>query len=602
MAFVVKGICMSPAAVRYRNKIEAGELSGRVPQPRPQAGAETGGLLCPEKMAAERWIALGLFVISCLYLCIFRRFTAMDPDEGIILQGVQRILHGQVLYRDFFSFFTPGSYYFLAVVFRVFGSSMLVARTVLAVYGGFFSVFTYLMARRACSRWSALMTTSLVIITCLPWRFMALHNWDSTLWACFTIYCAVRWLEASSSVKSIYHRGHKETQRSPSAWKWAFATGSLLAITVLFEQSKGAGLILGLGLGFAILVLLDLRSVQFSRGCAVALGAGLAWPFVITFGYFGLHHALPALCADWAWPLHHYTRVNNVPYGSQDWSSQSRERLFRSGPLTVRVITLLTVSPCFLIPVLPIIAIVLLVHWSLAAKRGALAHDRAAYYILVCCGMAGLLLSVIVVRGNIIHFVYLIPIFYLVLAWLIDGADIHSGLVSSIRPVATVCLCIAFTALGLAFLVRNGTGRWRIETRRGVVIAPAPDTVVSYTQAHVPAGSKMLVYPYLPLYYYLTVTYSPTRYEYLQPGMHTRKQDQEAIREIAADQTPVVLFEPDFNEKIAASWPNTPLTFIANDPVGDYILRHYHSCAILRSPEKWPFLFMVRKGHECPAG
>jgi hypothetical protein len=43
----------------------------------------------------------------------------MDPDEGIILQGAERILRGQVPYRDFFSFFTPGSYYLLALLFKI---------------------------------------------------------------------------------------------------------------------------------------------------------------------------------------------------------------------------------------------------------------------------------------------------------------------------------------------------------------------------------------------------------------------------------------------------------------------------------------------------
>jgi hypothetical protein len=124
--------------------------------------------------------------------------------------------------------------------------------------------------------------------------------------------------------------------------------------------------------------------------------------------------------------------------------------------------------------------------------------------------------------------------------------------------------------------------------------------VLEYTQAHVPAGSKILVYPYLPLYNYLTATFSPTRYEYLQPGMHTREQEEEAIREIAADRTPVVLFEPGFDEKISTSWPNTPIQFVANDPVGDYLLGHYRSCRILRSAAGWRFLYMVRKDLSCP--
>src|ERR1700674_3537469 len=117
---------------------------------RAPAGGET--ILFPEKLPAERWIAASLLLLSCLYLGLFLRYTYLDPDEGITLQGARRILQGQVLYRDFFEFVTPGSYYFLAMIFRFCGSSMLAARAVLVFCGGLFSVFTYWMARRTWSR------------------------------------------------------------------------------------------------------------------------------------------------------------------------------------------------------------------------------------------------------------------------------------------------------------------------------------------------------------------------------------------------------------------------------------------------------------------
>ena len=69
--------------------------------------------------ANERWIAAAIFTATVAYLWIFRRYTSMEPDEGIVLEGAQRILRGEVLYRDFFSYFTPGSYYFLAEFIRL---------------------------------------------------------------------------------------------------------------------------------------------------------------------------------------------------------------------------------------------------------------------------------------------------------------------------------------------------------------------------------------------------------------------------------------------------------------------------------------------------
>ena len=556
----------------------------RAGPPEPAAGhLGAKSLLLPEKLPLERWIALGVFTISLLYLCLFRRYTSIDPDEGIILQGAQRIVHGQVLYRDFFSFFTPGSYYLLALLFKVFGSSMLVARTALAAYGAFFSVFTYLLARRVCSRWVALAAAYLVTWTCLPWRFMILHNWDSTLWACATVYCAVWLLQAPR-------------------WGWALATGSFASLTVLFEQSKGAGLVLGLGLGLLLLVLFARSTLRLSRRDWVTLGIGLAWPFALTIAYFAAHHALPAMLADWFWPLHNYSIVNSVPYGYQDWSDEARMRLYGSGSWLVRGIALFTVSPCFLLPVLPIIAIMLLIYWLLEVKRERLAVDRAAYYILVCSSIVGLLFSVLISRADIIHFVHLTPLLYLVLAWVMDGTDVRGQLMRSIRPLVSLGILITFTTLGMAFLVRIRSAKTVIETRRGVVLAKSSDDILAYVQTQVPAGSRILVYPYLPLYYYLTATFSPTSFDYLQPGMHTHQQEQEVIHQVSADRTSVIVFQPSFNDSIAASWPKTSLASLASDPVADYILANYRPCRVLVSAFEWDwrFVFMVRKDLACP--
>jgi hypothetical protein len=80
----------------------------------------------PEEPRTARVVVFSLFAFALAYLWLFHRHTALDPDEGIILQGAQRILQGGVLYRDFFSFVTPGSYYFFTLLFKIFGSSLII--------------------------------------------------------------------------------------------------------------------------------------------------------------------------------------------------------------------------------------------------------------------------------------------------------------------------------------------------------------------------------------------------------------------------------------------------------------------------------------------
>src|ERR1044071_3009268 len=95
-------------------------------------------------------VASGIFLVCLAYLCLFLRYTTLEPDEGIVLQGAERILRGEIPYRDFFSFYTPGSFYLISIVFRLFGDSFVIARFSLAVAGAICSVIAYLLARRVC--------------------------------------------------------------------------------------------------------------------------------------------------------------------------------------------------------------------------------------------------------------------------------------------------------------------------------------------------------------------------------------------------------------------------------------------------------------------
>jgi 4-amino-4-deoxy-L-arabinose transferase-like glycosyltransferase len=536
----------------------------------------------PEKSGHEWCVSLLILFLSIAYLRLFYSYTLVNADEGIVLQGAQRILQGEVLYRDFFSFFTPGSYYWMALFLKVFGSSILVGRAVLMVEGGLFSVLTYLLARRVCSRWSALLAAYFVTLTCVPFRFIVLHNWDSTLWACLALYCAVRFLERSRP-------------------GWALATGSFASLTCLFEQSKGAGLVLGLSAGFLILGWKERGRVRWDWQRRVALLAGFSGPFLITLIYFGLKHSLPQLLADWFWPLHHYSAINKAPVGFVVLDSAERDTMY-AGTLLSRLLTWLITGPWYVVPVLPFLAGFGLTYWSAKAWRGSPAPAKGSYYVLTSAVLMGLLVSTLATgRPDFTHFVYLGPLFFLTLAWIVEGRDIPSSLLHAVRPLLLFFLFLSFTTFGLALLWQPLNARQRLATRRGTLKMNAPDHVVDYVQAHVSAGESMLVYPYLPLYYYLTATHSPGRYEYMMPAFHSLQQFQELVRELAVDHTRVVLFEPSFREKAIVGFPSaTPAVLAAQDPVEDYITTHYRACAILTSQNFWRFVFMIRKDLPCP--
>jgi len=527
-------------------------------------------------------IVLLLFVATCLYLRLFYDYTNLTCDEGVILQGTQRILNGEVLYRDFFSFFTPGSYYWMALLFKVFGDSILVARAALIVYGGLFSALTYLLARRVCSRWMAVFTVYLLTLTCLPYAFMALHNWDSTLWALLALYFAVRFVEAPH-------------------WGLALAAGTLASLTCLFEQSKGAGLVLGLAMGFGALILSERNKSKrrFVRPHLWAFLAGFTLPALITVAYFAARHCLPQMRADCLWPLQHYAAVNRVPYGFMGVTYSEVDKVL-AGPWSYRLAIIVLLSPCFIIPALPILAVGALGFWLLRLWRVGEKNARAAYYVLVSATLVGLLLSTVASRPEFNRILFQAPLFFLVVAWGLDRSCFRSQFAQGFQRLLKYYIFLSFTGLGLVLLWRPLNAHTVLETRRGALRAERSDPVLQELQARVRPGQKIFVYPYQPLYYYLSATSNATQFEFLFPGMHTPGQLDQVIRELAADRTSLILFQPSFSDVVVLNWPATPIKVLAEKgALTEYMLAHYRACTAFTSLQSWQIVFMVRKDLSC---
>jgi hypothetical protein len=511
----------------------------------------------PETSWRDRLIATAIFGISLIHFRWFYDFGLISPDEGIVLQGAQRILSGQVIYRDFFSFLTPGSYYWTAFLFTIFGNSFLVARAALMVEGALFSVVTYLLARRVCSRWSASVGALCVTLTALPSQFFVLHNWDSTLWACLALYAAIWFLQRPG--------------RLP-----LFIASMSSALTCLFEQSKGAGITAGLVLGFLLLAAIDRKGLPgLGWSWLWVPGAGFALPFLLTFTYFALMHGLPEMAEQWLWPLWNYSDVNKTPYGFVILSPEARQSM-AAEPWTARVVTTLLTGPLYMIPFLPVIALATLGYWIFKSRAGKCSQSKCGYYVVVSSAVIGLIASAFATRRpDFVHLVFLSPIL-----------------------VVTPLVIVSFLAFGLVLASRPLNAHETVRTRRGTLRNMYPDAVLQYIQTKVQPGQRILIYPYIPLYYYLTATFSPSRYEYLQAGLHRPDQFQELVREIEQNQTALVFLEPSFTKKLASSFPSSPSDF--DDPVTAYIETHYKTCANLTSQNYWNLVAMVRNDLSCP--
>ena len=78
------------------------------------------------------------------------RILLGNGDEGLLVSGAVRIAHGQVFARDFFEVVGPGTFYWLALFFKLFGVTFVATRICLFVTSLGTALAMYFLSRRIC--------------------------------------------------------------------------------------------------------------------------------------------------------------------------------------------------------------------------------------------------------------------------------------------------------------------------------------------------------------------------------------------------------------------------------------------------------------------
>jgi predicted membrane-bound mannosyltransferase len=142
-------------------------------------------------------------------------------EEGIVVHTAERMLAGEHLYRDVISHTAPLPYEILALLFRVLGAEIAVARASVVVLQVVGAAAAWAVAHRAGA--GALAHAAAATIAAAPILLVPLYStYFYTTLAFYlglvAVYIGLRGLEAT---------------------RWAFAAGALLAAVALCKQSAG---------------------------------------------------------------------------------------------------------------------------------------------------------------------------------------------------------------------------------------------------------------------------------------------------------------------------------------------------------------------------
>src|ERR1700733_1842620 len=93
---------------------------------------------------------------ASLYLIPFMRLLLIGTDEGLLVSGAVRVAHGQVFARDFFEIVGPGTFYWLALFFKLFGITFVATRICLFIASLGTALAMYFLSRRICKQYQVI--------------------------------------------------------------------------------------------------------------------------------------------------------------------------------------------------------------------------------------------------------------------------------------------------------------------------------------------------------------------------------------------------------------------------------------------------------------
>jgi tetratricopeptide (TPR) repeat protein/4-amino-4-deoxy-L-arabinose transferase-like glycosyltransferase len=486
-------------------------------------------------------------------------------DEGTLVHIADRIASGEVLYRDVATGVMPAAYYLQALLFFVFGRSLLVGRLFMILLFALASAGVFLTARSVTSR-------AVALSTALSFSALSVSHWRFPSYASEAIFLVFLTLAAARFFLTTRRR------------KWLFLTGLGLGITILFKQNYGAFVSLGVAVGLvagapdARRGLRDVATAAVVAALPIAVTAALfaSAGAAADFWYFTVRVPLqipftifarpwPPL---WGEPDARLLRdiVYYLPF--EELALELNEWLWRHRWLPVAIVRV-----TYSLPLLFLLAAVF--AWLREASRRRKAtefsggtRDLAAGALYL--GTSIFLLLGVFPRVDTHHLMLALAPCFLLAAWLAGpeprplvrrGALAAAGFLFTLSLVSQAAVIAdtypeerrdAFLDLPRA---RVWAERWQVaEIRRQI----------EQVEKRVPAGEPIFVAPAVPMYYFLADRPNPSRYPLILPGA---LDEEEVVRTLQNAPVRYALISD-------TAFENYPFPYVA-PRVWDYLIRHF---------------------------
>jgi hypothetical protein len=511
----------------------------------PSSSDELVVSCCPETKGSQRmqgqhkkYLPYILFTLCVgLYLVPFMRLLIQAPDEGALVYGAVRVAQGQVFARDFFEIVGPGTFYWVALFFKIFGVTFAAAHLCLFVTSLGTSLAIYILSRRVCGRYDALPAVFCASIAFgVLWPAIS-HHLDSNFFALLAVMCAVGWLDKPTVLR-------------------LFGAGMFAGVTACFHLPKG------LFLFAALLVWLWIQSrrQQIAKSSLAWLGGGFGGVVGIVLIYFGSQHALWDLYyANYLFPSTHYSDVNTVPYARGLFQESWRGSITKGLWWTVLPASVIW-FPFLLTAALPVVLPV--AGWL---DRRSFAKPEITLYWL---GGIAIWLGEIH-RPDLTHLVFGSPLLIILCIFYFEQSR------SKLADIALQIILICSVSLALFNFVVVITAH-SMETRVGTVKIFGEDKLLAVLNEKTKIDDEIFVYPSDPRYYFLTKTRNPIRYGGLLYNYNDIEVFKETVRILEREKIKYVVWDTEFFDRtLKVIFPSAKPIDPSGEVVEPYLRSHY---------------------------
>jgi hypothetical protein len=228
-----------------------------------------------------------LVVAAAVYGSVYFREESISTGVGANLVPAERVLKGEVPYRDFYKIQTPGILFLNALLFKLWGTTLIAALAGVLVFKVLAVGMVFIIARRVVPPPVAVIPTLLAVVWLPPGGpFRPAPIQYEMLFLLAATYFTLLWLDS----KKALH---------------IFAAGLAVGLVAVFKQNVGVYAAIALGLS----IILNTRGLPLSLGEAkrlyldswkenarahVAAAAGVGLPLAALLIYLAANNALSA--------------------------------------------------------------------------------------------------------------------------------------------------------------------------------------------------------------------------------------------------------------------------------------------------------------------